>query len=283
MDTCYLNTSVLKYNPNLEDPTYGCDAIILDLEDGVHISKKEEARAQLRTIDLSPIDQCTTIGIRINTIQSIEGIRDLDTIFSLLKDQHINIDFVQIPKVEAIEDILLFRNIYKEILPKVKVIPIVETPKGMDAVNQIASVSDAMMFGQVDMEASLYGQNEAYLAYQRGKFCAACANHRIPAIDTAAIRNEESIRDLDTFAEACTKSKKEGFIAKAVVNPKQIPIVKRVFDRYQNDLEKYTKTINAYENSEIGFSILEKEIIAPPFVAKAKMMLELYSDTVRTN
>lgn len=58
--------------------------------------------------------------------------------------------------------------------------------------------------------------------------------------------------------------------------------MKRVFAVMSDELDAYRTTIAAYANAPTGFSVVDGNIVAPPFVARANMMLRLYDadDTV---
>lgn len=277
MKVSYLNTSVLKFNPSLNDPGFGSDAVILDLEDGVHNSAKAKARKVLSELDLTQLARKNlSFGVRMNVLSSIEGIRDIDVIYTCCETGSLAIDFVQIPKVHSHYDVLLCKELLGKLPNFIKIIPIIETPDAIENVDRIAAVSDAMMFGQVDMAASMYQVNKAYLAYARGRFCVACAKMGIAAIDTALVSSDMDLTDMNDFNKECVSGQSEGFTAKAVIHPAQIPIVNKIFSISENELEQYRSVIRCYEETEVGFSLVDGTVIAPPFVSRAKMMLKLY-------
>lgn len=277
LNVSYLYSSVFKFNPVLDDLGFGSDAIVIDLEDGVHDSAKEQARQKIASLDISDITRKDLmIGVRINQVFSIEGIRDLAAVYSAVKAGSLAIDFLKIPKVRTYHDVLLCKKLFDKLPIEIKMIPIIEVPEAIDNIDQIAALSDAMMFGQVDMAATMYHLNKSYMDYARGKFCIACAQKEIAAIDTAAIRHDMDLKDMRAFEKECLASKDEGFTGKAIIHPDQVPIVNKVYSVTEQEMDGYRSVVNLYENADIGFSIVEGKIIAPPFVARAQMMLRLY-------
>lgn len=277
MDISYINTSLLKFNPQADDPSFGSDVVILDLEDSVHTRHKEHARNMLATLDLRPLLAIgIRFGVRINSLMSLAGLQDLCALIAFLREMPTSIAFVQLPKVESDFEVTLCRSILNENTLALNIIPIIETPKGVEHLEQIAAISDAMMFGRVDMTASMYRSNATYLAYARGRFCAACAQQGISAIDTANFDSSADIMDLTAFELDCLEGRAEGFTARAVVHPAQVAIVKGVFAMPDEELQTYRSTIAAYADAQTGFSIVNGSIIAPPFVARARKMLQLY-------
>lgn len=277
MRVSYLNTSLLRFNPQAEDPSFGSDAVILDLEDAVHMRHKEQARSVLATLDLEPLlARGIRFGVRINSLMSLAGLQDWCTLTDLLRQQPGKITFIQLPKVESAFEVELCRSILNENSLAIEIIPIIETPKGVEHLERIAALSDAMMFGRVDMTAAMYRSNAGYMAYARGRFCVACAQCGIPAVDTANFGSGSDIMDLDAFEQDCMMGLAEGFTARAVVHPAQVEIVNRVFTVSEEELQTFCDTIIAYADAETGFSVVNGNIVAPPFVARARRMLRLY-------
>lgn len=282
MDTCYLNTSVLKLDTGLHDPSFGSGVVIIDLEDAVHVAHKQAARATLAALDLSgPSARAVRFGVRINSLMGLDGLRDLSVLADWVRARHLQsgaspISFVQLPKVESRFELDLCRAALRDLPQMPEVIPIIETPGGVARLDEIAAASDAMMFGRVDMSASMYRANRSWLAYARGAFCVACARYAIPAIDTAGFGNVADIKDSAAFEADCLDGRAEGFTARAVVHPAQVPVVKRVFAMDPDELRGYRMTIAAYDEADTGFSVSNGNIVAPPFVARARKMLRVY-------
>jgi (S)-citramalyl-CoA lyase len=275
MDVCFLSTSVLKFNPGLDDPGFGCDVVLLDLEDSVHVSAKSEARNVLATLDLRElVARGRRFGIRLNCLCSIDGIRDLDVVYAGYEAGRLPIDYLHIPKVQSHHDLLLCRSVFDS-RPTVKFFPLIETPEAVEDIDRIAALSDIMMFGQADMTSAMYRPNEAYLAYARGRFCIACARECIPAIDT---RGFTELADMDAFARECASSRAEGFTGKSVIHPKQVPVVNKAFAISADEIEQHRLVVRRYAENVTGFTIVDGQVIAPPFVAKAEKMLRLYGD-----
>ncbi len=274
MHVCFLYGSVLKFESNRDDPTFDSDVMMLDLEDSVHISAKEKARNTLKQLKLdSLVAQNKAFGVRINNINTLDGIRDLNVVCQGIQTDTLPIQYLQIPKVSSHYDVLRCRSYLNELSRPIKLFPIVETPEGIADVEKIAKASDLLLFGQADLTATMYQPNAAYLAQARGRFCVACAEARIVPVDTWLF---EEITDMVKYELGCIESKKEGFLAKAVIHPNQVPIAKQVFALPQEILTKYQEVINCYEQAEIGFQFQNGAIIAPPFVEKAKLMLGVY-------
>lgn len=274
MDVCFLSMPVLKFDPARDDPGFGCDVVMLDLEDSIHVSAKAEARRRLAALDLRGIvERGQRFGVRVNSIASIDGVRDLDAVYTGCESGRLAIDYLQIPKVRSHHDLALCRSVLAGLPRAVRLFPIVEIPEGVTAVEEIAAHSDIMLFGMEDMSASMYRPNEAYLGQARGRFCVTCAREGIPAIDTKGGMN---IADMAAFERACADGKDEGFTGRSVIHPNQIPVVRRVFAASAEEIDQWRRIVAAYARNESGFTIVDGQVIAPPFVAKAEKMLRLH-------
>jgi citrate lyase subunit beta/citryl-CoA lyase/(S)-citramalyl-CoA lyase len=274
MDVSFLFTSILKFKRELDDPGYGSDVVVLDLEDAIHVSAKAEARKTLAELDLRElVERGRRFAVRVNAVPSIDGIRDLDALYTGCEKGRLPIDYLNVPKVSSGEDLVFCRSVIQALSSRIKLLPLVETPDGLNNVEDIARFSDAMMFGQADMTNAMYRPNEAYLRYARGRFCVACAREGIPAVDTMGFEN---ISDMAVFEKVCLEAKEEGFTSKSIIHPRQVPVVNKVFAVPREEIEKYRSIVTRYEENRDGFAIMDGQVIAPPFVARAQMMLRLY-------
>jgi (S)-citramalyl-CoA lyase len=275
MDNCFLYTPMLRFNQGLDDPCFGSDVVMLDLEDSTHFSAKAEARRTLMRLDLRElVARGCKFGVRINSMNTIDGIRDLDAVYTGLEAGTLAIEYLQVPKAGSAEDLVRCRAVVADLSLPLKLFPLVETPEGVEHVDEIAAESDAMLFGHVDMAASMYQPNAAYIAYARGRFCIACARAGIPAIDTTG--GIEYIDDLAGWERGCRSAKEEGFTGKSMIHPKHVAITKKVFAVSPEEIENFRQTIIRYTANEAGFTMIDGRVIAPPFVHRAKMMLQLY-------
>lgn len=275
---CLINTSVLKLDLTLEDPGHGSDGVIIDLEDGVHLSDKDAARSALLQLDSAAMLRGAVLfGVRINSLRTPHGLRDLSAIYDFLENGHGALSFVQLPKVSSALEVSLCREVLSGLTCPPALMPIVETPEGVENTRDIASVADAMMFGRVDMSASMYRPNPSFMSYARGLFVVSCASYGLAAIDTAAIAHGLDIGDDLAFEQSCSSSRSEGFTGKAVIHPRQVAAVQATFRVTEDELDEYRATVRAYSEATTGFAIVRGKVIAPPFVAHAKLMLDSFA------
>ncbi len=249
------------------------DVAVIDLEDSVNTKMKNSAREELRNFDFSGIND-VEYGIRINRITTSFGVEDINLIASLMENKRLNLKYVFIPKVENHHEIKIYIDILANISSSFEFIPVIETVSSLDYLDEIAALSNAIIFGQADMSAELYQPNETFIKNARAKICMVAAKYNIAAIDT----NSFSLNDNGILRKECEVAHEEGFVAKAIIHPKQAKTVNDVFSVESELLDKYKRCINSYERSTKGFFIDDGQIVAPPFVSKAKKLLKFYAD-----
>jgi len=271
MNVSYLYTPALRLD-SLVAHRQGIEAnvIVVDLEDSVHFHSKGDAREKVATFDFAPLlDLGLKIGVRINGIFSFDGFRDLEMIRDLGQRGKSPFTYIFLPKVNHGSELKIYRSLVKDIKPLPRLYTFIETVAAVENADGIAAASDALCFGQADLTAEMYTPNSAYLDYARARLCVAAAKHQIQAIDT----NSFEIKDLAFFEKECVAARDWGFTGKAAIHPRQVTLINRIFGIPNETIDCYREIIDTYRNSESGFFLRDGKVIAPPFVAKAEMML----------
>lgn len=252
--------------------------IVVDLEDAVHIGAKAAAREAISSFDFSALTQeGFNCGLRINSIANIEGTRDLDFIDSLAKRGDFPFTYIIIPKIRSHFDQLIYKNHFDNIPGKPGIIPLIETVEAIDDIQAIAALSSGLLFGQADLVSEMYAPNASFIAYARARLCIAASKCGILAIDT----NSFEIDDMSLVERECQEAKLQGFGAKAAIHPVQVTVINKMFDIADDEIIRYRNIVATYYGSSKGFSIEDGRVVAPPFIAKAKRMLEYYESMGR--
>lgn len=274
MHVSYLYTPALRVDSLIANRQNLCaDAVVVDLEDSIHVNAKAEARARVAELDVSPLtERGVRVGLRINSIATYDGLEDLELLRRLGKQGRHLFEFILVPKVNHATEVKVYRSLLGALPEPPEVYPFIETVEAVENADGIAAVSDGLCFGQADLVAEMYSPNPAYLDYARARLCVAAARYRLQAIDT----NSFEIEDMTRFEGECVAAKAHGFTGKAAIHPRQVPAINATFSITAPTIARYRELIDAYHRSSVGFVLVDGEIIAPPFVAKARRMLELY-------
>lgn len=274
MDVSFLYTPALRIDHLLKkkDAIFP-SRVIIDLEDSVHIRAKEQARRHVAQFDFTELASAGfRFGMRVNQISSYDGLADLALIKELRGAGKAHIEYVLVPKVLHPNEVGIYRSLLSSLPKPPKIFSFIETADAVDNADAIAAVSDGLCFGQADLAAEMYSPNTAFIDYARARLCLAASRHRIPAIDT----NSFEVKNMDIVHKESTIAKGYGFTGKAAIHPDQVAAINDVFAVSSQVVEKFKSSIAAYESAETGFAIRDGEVIAPPFITKARRMLAFY-------
>lgn len=258
-------------------PAYEADAFIFDLEDAVkdNPSSKEKARETLvkkinlllGTKNFTNMIKQKDFFIRINGVRTTYFHKDLETVL-------LNVipDAIILPKVESSEDIKKLETIlehYESIrnIPKIEIIPTIETLKGEQNAEEILTSSTritTVQFGENGDYTASYGStfplnvmDDPIANNFMIKILKLTKMYEILFIDGVYFKKAESEKNKKELEERCKYIKRLGANGKAVIHPSQIPIVNKIFgqelyeDWRKKIREKYerhlkTETDSAY-------------------------------------
>lgn len=273
MDLSYLYTPALRVDSLIAHDQLRPHMVVVDLEDSTHLNAKEAARTKIAGFDFTPLrDRGIKMGVRINTIASYDGVRDLLLLQTLFGRTDTSFSHVFLPKVGHENEVRIYRALFATLAVTPQVYSFIETVDAVEHADGIARASDALCFGQADLVAEMFSPNDAFINYARARLCVAAAKYNIQAIDT----NSFDIKNMTKFEEECVAARGYGFTGKAAIHPDHVPIINRVFAVSDDLLAKYQSAIDAYMASDTGFLITDGEVMAPPFIAKARRMLGFY-------
>jgi len=260
------------------------DAIVVDLEDSVPREEKAHARAVVKEWIPKLAGNGHKIYVRINPLESRLTKDDLDAVIIP------GIHGVSQPKPSTAQDILKVAEILTRLEKErgiaegqVKILPWIETAKGVINAHEIASASPrviGVIFGANDlvMETGIIRSEEGYeLLYPRTKIVLAAKAAGISAIDTPY----NDFKDEAGLIRETTLARRLGFSGKFVIHPNQIDTVNRIFRPTEEEIAYAKKVIDAFEEARSkGFAsaALDGKMIDIPIAQRAlKILLEAYT------
>jgi citrate lyase subunit beta/citryl-CoA lyase len=236
--------------------TLDADCVILDLEDAVAVAEKEATRERV-VAALSTPRRCAGY-VRVNAYDTALCYGDLKAVV------HPGVDGIVLPKVESAAQLMsadwLMVQLERERgLPEggIDIIPIIETGRGLSAVEQIAAAGTRvrrLSFGAGDFTLDMgmrWTVDEGELDYARSRIVLASRSARLePPIDTVFIH----IGEIDALTRSAERIKTMGFQGKLCIHPEQIAPVNRVFTPSDEDVEKAKVYVDAFEEAEAAGS-----------------------------
>jgi citrate lyase beta subunit len=233
--------------------------VIIDLEDAVAPEAKEAARTNLDGLALE--DKAL---VRVNAMTTSFHAGDLEAL-----RRWGWVDGVVLPKVESADDI---RNVQMELPSGVPILPIIETARGMNRVDEIANAGvDRLLFGIVDYLADIGArESEAVLTYPRSRLVIASAAAGIGApIDGPTL----AIRDLEQVERDAMTARAFGFGGKLCIHPAQVDIVNTVFGSSPEELAWARGVLDYHERTGEGVFTFEGSMIDAPVLERARRSL----------
>lgn len=268
------NSPRLMINAGIHRP----NGIILDLEDSVAPSKKEEARYLVR----NALRQVNFYGaermVRINQLP--EGLKDLPFILP-----H-NVQVILVPKCEnaqQVRDLEMEIDVIKKTTRQdnqIFLMPILESALGIEKAYDIASSSNnlvAMAIGLEDYTADLGTRRtreslESF--YARTRLVNACKAARIQPIDSVF----SDVGDMQGLFDQVRVSKSLGFEGMGAIHPRQIKVIHEGFAPDQEEVDNAKEVVQAFLEAEekgLGVVALGTKMIDPPVVKRAQRTIDL--------
>ncbi|HUI88253.1 MAG TPA: CoA ester lyase [Anaerolineales bacterium] len=259
--------------------TLGVDCLCMDMEDGVAVNKKAEARITiakaLRELDFGRSEKLA----RINTVGSGLEKEDLEAVVAYHPDG------IVIPKMEALEQIQWAHEIIEAAELKngwavnsIRILVDVETARGILNLKEIAAHPrlDALIFGGEDFAASLGAtrtREALELLYARQAVVTAAAAFGLQAIDIVSI----DFKDLEALRKESEFGAQLGFTGKQIIHPAQVGPVQTAFtpgDEAIAHARRIVETFEASQKEGKGAYALDGKMIDMPLLKNAQKVLD---------
>jgi citrate lyase beta subunit len=229
-------------------PSIPADAFILDLEDSVPVTRKEEARAKVVEYLGKPdyFNGALTVP-RCNHLETPWGRDDL------IAFAEAGAEVVMYPKTNKAEDVTEVVALLAEHGATCKVLTSIESAKGVLNAAEIFAHPDvvASTFGSgdlhVDMHIPLYdetGEINPGLVYSKSRTVLAAAAHEVPLLGIAYLLN---IKDQ---AEALRRIQFErllGFTGLCAFYPPHVELINQTFSPSSEEIERARTIVEVYE------------------------------------
>lgn len=259
--------------------TLGVDSICMDMEDGVALNKKAEARVTiaraLQELDFGRSEKLA----RINAVGSGLERDDIQAVLPFHPDG------IVIPKLEELKQIEWASELMESAelehgwpLQSIRLLVDVETARGILNLKEIASHPrlDAIIFGGEDFAASIGAirtPQATELLYARQAAVTAAAAFGLQAIDIVTI----DFKDLTTLRHEAEFGAQLGFTGKQIIHPAQVEPVQTAFTPGAEAIAQAKQIIELFEASQskgAGAYALEGKMIDMPLVRNAQKVLD---------
>lgn len=260
---------------------YGCDSIILDLEDAVAENQKDAARFSLYHA-LTTIDYGNTeVIVRINGLDTPHWKEDIRVSVAG------GADGIRIPKCESAKDAQTVEAAVEAAEKEFGVeagrtllMAALESPKGILNAYEICTASDRMFGVAISggdfrkcMQTTFQPDGVDMLT-ARGLMLIAARAAGIQCFDTVFT----DLEDMEGFEAEVRQNKAMGFDGKSIINPKQIRLVHEIFTPTEKEVMQAEKIVRAFrEQSKAGVGVftVDGKMIDVAFIPGAERTLKL--------
>lgn len=210
-------------------PCMDADAYIIDLEESIEVSKKEETLENLKMLLPEILKKTDAIIVRLNKKNYINEVKALD---------RFKIDFM-LPKFENIEE---YGEIGK-LTDRHAFYALIETAVGMVNIREIAMLKEltGLAFGAEDFMANVGLKEKKYLYIPRFIMVTYARAFNKTVYDAACFQ----LNDNEKFMTEVNESYDMGFDGKMAIHPKHISYINKRF--IAEDIDKFIEIVNKYE------------------------------------
>jgi citrate lyase subunit beta/citryl-CoA lyase len=247
------------------------DAVIVDLEDAVAPSAKEEARATATSALAAERPGADRVLLRINGVGTPWYDADVTAAAGAIGATHqggaSHLDGVVLPKYEDPVELAQLRAA----LPAGALVIVgLESALGVaDARPLLAEGPDAAYFGAEDFIADLGGRRTAAgteVLYARSQVCLAARLAGVAALDQVVA----AVHDAEAFRRDAEQARELGYPGKICLHPIQVSIAHEVFTPSAAELEHARAVLAAAES---GVGLVDGQMVDAVHVTMARAVL----------
>ena len=245
----------------------GADMVCIELEDGIAIKDKDEARKNtINALKNLKINNDVELVVRVNCQRTKPGLLDLEAFIS----SKLNVKALMLPKVKTPDEITFIDDLLTDCNMDTDLHVIMETNEALENIYDIAHASKrivALYFGGVDMAAELRVPNSyENLIYARSKLVHAGDSVGVDVIDVPYL----DLEDMDGMKNEAELVRNLGFTGKGSIHPKQINILNEVFTPSKEEIIKAKRIIDQFNASDTGLVVIDGKLIEKPVLREMK-------------
>ncbi|MFD9907579.1 HpcH/HpaI aldolase/citrate lyase family protein [Streptomyces sp. NPDC059063] len=246
----------------------GADVVIVDLEDAVAPDRKDYARAA--TVELLSARQAVPVHVRVNALGTPPSDADLTAIAPLP-----GLTGLRLPKVTAAADVV---RAAERAAPAEGGAPalyaLIETALGVEQAYAIATAHPALRglsLGEADLRADIGVRDDAGLDWARSRVVLAARAATLPSPPQSVYPDT---RDLAGLAESCAHGRALGFVGRAAIHPRQLPVIERAYLPSREEIERAETIVKAAEAERGAQALPDGRFVDRAVVAEARRTLD---------
>jgi citrate lyase subunit beta/citryl-CoA lyase len=247
----------------------GADVVVVDLEDAVAPDRKDYARAATAELltDIPPVP----VHVRVNALDGPLAPRDLEAIAMLP-----GLSGLRLPKVTSPSQIIRIAHHVTSLRGDAPALyALLETALAVENAHAIASAHPSLRgisLGEADLRGDLGVREDAGLDWSRSRVVVAARAAGLPPPPQSV---HPDIRDLESLAASCTHGRALGFLGRAAIHPRQLPIIERAYLPTTHEIEEAETIVKAATRDQGAQALPDGRFIDAAVVATAQRTLSL--------
>jgi citrate lyase subunit beta/citryl-CoA lyase len=243
----------------------GADVVIVDLEDAVAPDRKRyalDATAELLA-ERHPIP----VHVRLNALDGPLAESEARRLAPLP-----GLAALRLPKVTTPADLTRLTTWLPETPP---LHPLLENALGVENAYAIATAHprvSGLSLGEADLRADLGITDDAGLAYPRSRTIVAARAASLPPPPQSVYPD---VRDTEGLARSCAAGRALGFLGRAAIHPRQLPVIERAFLPTPGEIEAAEEILKASTTDTGALALPDGRFVDPAVVACAHRTLAL--------
>ncbi|MFE5817770.1 HpcH/HpaI aldolase/citrate lyase family protein [Streptomyces sp. NPDC056479] len=250
--------------------TSGADIVIVDLEDAVAPERKDYARSATADL-LSEPDHPVPVHVRVNALDTPQAAQDLAALAALP-----GLSGLRLPKVTSAEQIIHLAETTPPVAPgSTPLHALIESALGIEHAYAIAAAHSSLhgiSLGEADLRADLGVRGDAGLDWSRSRVVVAARAADLPPPSQSI---HPDIRDLEGLIASCAHGRTLGFLGRAAIHPRQLPVIERAYLPTEAELEQAETIIKAATTQQGAQALQDGTFVDAAVVAAAQRTLSL--------
>ncbi|MEU8756018.1 HpcH/HpaI aldolase/citrate lyase family protein [Streptomyces chartreusis] len=248
----------------------GADVVIVDLEDAVAPDRKDYARAATADLLADP-EHPVPVHVRVNALDTPPGTKDIAILAALP-----GLAALRLPKVTSAEQIIHLAQTTPPTAPGTTPLhALLESALGIERAHAIAAAHPTLRgisLGEADLRADLGVRGDAGLDWCRSRVVVAA---RAAALPPPSQSIHPDIRDLEGLAASCAHGRTLGFLGRAAIHPRQLPVIERAYLPTEEELAQAETIIKAATTEQGAQALQDGTFIDAAVVTAAQRTLSL--------
>ncbi|MFI8188009.1 HpcH/HpaI aldolase/citrate lyase family protein [Streptomyces sp. NPDC085946] len=247
----------------------GADVVVIDLEDAVAPDRKPYARAATAELlhDRPPVP----VHVRVNALGGPWAEADLAAVIPAP-----GLSGLRLPKVSSPADVVrVARRAVSAHAGPLPLYALLETALGVEHAFAVATAHASLRgiaLGEADLGADLGVRDDAGLDWSRSRVVVAARAAGLPP-PTQSVHPDT--RDLRSLAASCAHGRALGFLGRAAIHPRQLPVIERAYLPTLREIDRAETIVKAALAEQGAQALPDGTFIDAAVVAAARRTLSL--------